>query len=96
VSATVLATDGGAATVAVTGISIDKWAPKVRIRGVHRGAHYGGQPPTARCAADDGLSGVASCTVTEHVHGDRVRVTARASDRAGNVSRVSLTYTSAR
>lgn len=84
VTRTVLATDGGAATVVVSGIDIDRTAPTVRVIGIHDGAWYGGKAPAARCVASDRLSGVASCHLTRHARGTLIRFTATATDRAGN------------
>jgi len=93
VSRTIRTTDGGAATVNVAGINIDKTPPTVRIRGVHQNGIYSGHAPKARCVAKDATSGVARCTISRHVHGERVTAIARATDRAGNVAVVRIRYT---
>lgn len=88
VSRTVQAADGGAATVAVTGIDIDQTPPVLRVVGL------GGADPRPRCVATDALSGVASCTITRHTSGTRTSYVARATDRAGNVTVVRGHYRS--
>jgi hypothetical protein len=92
VTRTITATDGGAATVAVRGINIDETPPTVRVTGVRNGATYFGVVPVAHCVARDGLSGVASCTITRHTHGTLTTYTATARDKAGNVATVSGSY----
>ena len=84
ITRTVVATDGGAATVAVSPINIDRTGPRVRVRGV-RGA-TSGRPPRGVCAAQDALSGVASCTITRSIHPRRVVYVAVATDEAGNTA----------
>lgn len=78
---TVTATDGGSTTVSVTGINIDRIAPRLTVR------RHG---ITLSCRGVDGLSGIASCVIHRHTHtrnGVRtVRWTAVARDRAGNVT----------
>jgi Bacterial Ig-like domain (group 3)/Putative Ig domain/Immunoglobulin I-set domain len=93
VTRTITATDGGAATVTVSGINIDTVPPRVRISGVKAGATYFGSAPPAHCAGSDKLSGIASCTLSFSDHGDAVTVTATAADRAGNTSQAKVTYT---
>jgi len=61
-AATVIASDGGAATATVAGINIDRHPPKVRIAGARRGATYD-TAPRLRCVAHDDLSGVATCVL---------------------------------
>lgn len=96
VTRTILAEDGGAATVTVSGINVDRGAPRVSIKGVKRGATYPGQAPKARCASADGVSGVARCRVTKRVKGESVTVRATATDRAGNTRTTTARYTVAR
>ena len=86
------AADGGVGTVTVTGINIDRTAPKVTISGVKAGKTYRGKAPKVRCKATDRLSGVASCTITSTRRGNRVTATATAKDKAGNVTRTRVTY----
>jgi hypothetical protein len=92
VTRTITATDGGADTVVVRGINIDKTSPRVHVSGVHDGAVYYGAPPKAHCVASDALSGVASCTLSLHTHGTLTKYTAKATDRAGNTATVSGSY----
>lgn len=92
VSRTIMATNGGAATASVNGINIDRKPPTVTITGVTNGAYYPGAAPRAHCVAHDPLSGVASCRLTSKASGTSVTVTARATDRAGNVSTTHRTY----
>jgi hypothetical protein len=91
VSRTIHATDGGTATVAVTGLSIDRTAPRVRITGISNTAPYFSAVPSGRCVSHDRLSGIASCTIAHRQHGGTVTYTARTRDMAGNVSRVQRT-----
>ena len=86
VTRTVLATDGGVATVAVSGINIDAVRPVARLTGVRAGATYFVTGPVAHCRATDTLSGVARCTVTRTTHGHQVVYVATATDSAGNRS----------
>jgi hypothetical protein len=95
VTRSIAATDGGAATVTVSGINIDTVPPTVSISGPKSGAVYVGTAPAAKCVASDALSGVASCTVVTSAPSkqNKVTVTATATDKAGNVRHTSLTYT---
>jgi YVTN family beta-propeller protein len=90
VTRTIMATDGGADTVAVSGINIDTVRPVVRVTGVRAGATYFATGPVAGCRATDSLSGVATCTVTRTTRGHRVSYVATATDRAGNRSSTRL------
>ena len=92
VTRTITATDGGADTVAVRGINIDKTSPRVHVKGVRDGAVYFGPAPKATCVATDALSGVASCTLRLHTHGTRTTYRATATDRAGNTATVKGSY----
>jgi hypothetical protein len=92
VSRTIMATDGGAATVTTSGINIDRTPPTVSIAGVKAGAYYPGAAPKPRCVATDALSGVATCRLTSTTSGPNVTVTARATDKAGNARSTQLTY----
>ncbi|HEY8301486.1 MAG TPA: putative Ig domain-containing protein [Jatrophihabitans sp.] len=92
VTRTIRAVDGGAATVHVSGINIDRTAPDVSIRGAHDGATYTGHQPAAACVSSDRLSGPASCTLGTRVRGDSVRVAATAVDRAGNRRTVTVSF----
>jgi hypothetical protein len=86
----VVAADGGAATVAVTGINIDRTRPTVSLRGVTARRTYVLTAPPARCRATDANSGVARCVVTRTATRQRVTYVATATDRAGNVTRRAL------
>jgi hypothetical protein len=92
VTRTVMAADGGATTVTVAGINVDRTAPRVAVKGVSKGRVYAGQAPRATCTSRDALSGIASCRTSRKVSGEKVTVTARATDRAGNTSTASVTY----
>jgi DNA/RNA endonuclease G (NUC1) len=82
---------------ATYGLMVDKTPPVVSLTGgpTAGGSYYFGSVPAApTCAASDALSGVGSCTVAGY--GTSVgphTVTATATDRAGNVSTASATYT---
>ena len=86
ITRTILATDGGAATVVVSGINIDRVRPAVRVTGVRAGGTYFATGPRGGCRAGDRLSGVATCTVTRSTHRHRTVYVATATDRAGNRS----------
>ncbi len=86
VTRSITATDGGAATVTVSGIHIDRQPPKVRVSGVRAGATYFATGPAGACRASDSLSGVATCTVKRTTSGSRVTYVATATDEAGNHS----------
>ena len=92
VTRTIMASDGGTATVVVSGLNLDQRAPKVRVSGIRDGATYGGRAPAARCVASDSLSGVARCRLTWRTVGERVSYTATATDRAGNRATVRGSY----
>jgi hypothetical protein len=94
ITRTVLAEDGGATTRTVT-VKIDRKRPNVTIRGVRAGRVYG-QLPHVRCVASDATSGITSCRVGRHIHGDKVTYRATATDAAGNVRRTSVTARRAR
>jgi hypothetical protein len=89
-SATVLATDGGIATVNVSPINVDLQAPSLRVRGVRSGATYNGTIPSISCTAATGPSGLtpAGCRVRTTRSGTRVTYTAVATSKAGISSRV--------
>ncbi len=86
VTRTVLAEDGGAATVVVSGINIDRIRPVVRVTGVRSGATYFASRPAGACRATDSLSGIARCTLTRTNRGRQVLYVATATDEAGNRS----------
>lgn len=84
VTRTIMAVDGGAATVVVSGLNIDRYRPAVRITGVRAGRTYFAAAPAAGCRASDRMSGVASCKVKRTRSGNRVVYVATATDVAGN------------
>jgi hypothetical protein len=96
-SVTGTATDwaGNTATDTVSGINIDETAPQVALVGGPTATYYYGNDPTApTCDASDALSDLASCVVTGG--GTSVGAhsyTATATDKAGNTSTASLSYT---
>jgi YVTN family beta-propeller protein len=86
VTRTIMATDGGAATVVLRSINIDRVRPAVRVTGVRAGGTYFATGPHGGCRAGDRLSGVATCTVTRATHRNHIAYVATATDRAGNRS----------
>jgi hypothetical protein len=85
------ATDGAdnSTTATVTGISIDRVAPRASVTGVRAGEKVTVGSNPARCAGVDTLSGVASCTLvlTRPANGiGTVTVRAVVTDRAGNTT----------
>jgi hypothetical protein len=94
VSRTISAEDGGTATATVSGLDIDRVAPRVSVRGA-----LSRSVANASCEASDTVSGVQSCTVfRKRISGDRFLVSATAVDRAGNraVARKNTRHRSAR
>jgi hypothetical protein len=91
VSRTVHNGDFATATATVSDLDIDMVAPTAKIKGVKAGKTYGGKKKP-KCSATDALSGLASCTVTQKKQGTKYKVTATATDNAGNVTVVKLTY----
>ncbi len=87
---------GNSASATASGINIDKTAPTVSLSGgtVDGGVYYwGGVPSAPTCVGADGLSGLASCTVSGH--GTTIgthTVTATATDKAGNSATATATY----
>lgn len=82
-SRTIVAFDGGKASVTVKGINIDRTPPVVRLKGLRRGGSY----PRVRqpvCVARDRTSGVLRCVTGWLRRGRFVTYSARATDRAGN------------
>jgi hypothetical protein len=95
VSRSISTADGGAASVAVSNIDVDKTAPTVELTRVRPNFIYifGGDKPPAECVPADALSGIATCTMT-HTHvGTRWTSTAVAVDKAGNTTTFAVTYT---
>jgi Bacterial Ig-like domain (group 3)/Immunoglobulin domain/Putative Ig domain len=92
VTETITATNGGTASVTIKHINIDTVPPTVSVFGPKNGATYFGAAPAAHCVGHDALSGLASCTLSQSRSGDKVTVTATATDRAGNVATASVTF----
>ncbi|MGI0018832.1 MAG: PxKF domain-containing protein, partial [Nitrososphaera sp.] len=89
---------GNSASDSVSGISIDKTAPSVSISGIASGAEFiwGDSIPAAVCNAADGLSGMDSCILTMVPNNGNVgehTISAKATDKAGNVATTSISYT---
>jgi hypothetical protein len=89
---------GNSKATTVSGIKIDRTAPSVAlVGGPANGASYyfGSVPAAPTCSASDGLSGLdGTCSVSGY--GSAVgthTVTASVTDRAGNSSSASATYT---
>jgi hypothetical protein len=95
VTRTVTDSVGHTASATANDLDIDLVAPALKIKGVKKGKTYPAKKK-AKCKATDALSGVASCTVTQKKQGSRYKVTATATDRAGNTALVTLTYKVAR
>ncbi len=92
VTRTVTATDGGVGTAVVSGINIDRIAPRPSISGVRNGATYPGAAPKARCVSRDSVSGPASCALTTTHSGDMFRYMVTTTDLAGNTATVRGSY----
>lgn len=93
VTRTIRASDGGVASVTVSGINIDMVPPHVKVTGPVKGKTYFGAAPQAQCVASDMLSGLASCTLSASVSGSTVTDTGTATDHAGNVATFSVSFT---
>ena len=91
VSRTIHNGDFAAASATVSNIDIDLVAPTAKIKGVKKGKTYASKKK-AKCKASDALSGLASCKVKQKKKGTKYIVTATATDNAGNVTTVKLTY----
>jgi hypothetical protein len=89
---TIVATNGGAATVVIRNINIDRVRPTARVSGVRNGAVYYGTAPTARCIGRDTLSGVATCRIGFSRRGERTTYRATVTDKAGNVRTLTGSY----
>ncbi len=101
VTRTVVGDDGGVAIVTAGPLNLDLTAPAAhRSRGSATGRTYKGRARIAQCAGSDALSGLASCTVTIDREDRSVpwprRVTATATDVAGNATTRSVTLRGAR
>jgi len=88
VARTITATDGGTATVTISGIKLDLGKPHVRVKGAKNG-HLYRHKRTLHCHATDAVSGVAGCRITRRHHTRKgirhIRWRAVATDVAGNV-----------
>jgi hypothetical protein len=91
VSRTIHNGDFAAATATVSDIDIDLVKPTAKITGVKKGKTYAGKKKP-KCKASDALSGLDSCKVKQKKKGSKYIVTATATDKAGNVTTVKLTY----
>jgi hypothetical protein len=82
--------DGLSSSIRVS-INIDRTSPTIRIKGVKKGKSYA-KPKRVTCIADDRVSGPYACQVTgtaklvNHNRSVKVRYTATAADKAGNVT----------
>jgi hypothetical protein len=90
---------GNAGSGSVSGIKIDRTAPTVSlVGGPANGANYyfGSVPAAPTCSASDALSGLDGSCSTPSGHSIAVgahTITTTATDKAGNVSSASVTYT---
>jgi hypothetical protein len=83
-------TAGQTATIVVRGIKIDLRRPSIRIAGAITHRTYLLNSPPARCRANEVLSGIRSCKLTEHTTsvpgGYVIHYSARATSSAGTSS----------
>jgi hypothetical protein len=91
VSRTIHNADFATATATVSDLDIDLVKPTAKIKGVKKGKTYASKQKP-KCKASDALSGLASCKVKQKKKGTKYIVTATATDKAGNVTTVKLTY----
>jgi len=91
VSRTIHNGDFAAASATVSNLDIDLVAPTAKITGVKKGKTYAAKKKP-KCKASDALSGLESCTVKQKKKGNKYKVTATATDNAGNLTVVKLTY----
>ncbi len=89
--ATITATDGGTASTQLV-VDVDLDVPSAFVNGIRDGRTYRGEEPTARCVAVDTTSAIDSCVLTSARNGRQVTVTATATDQAGNVGAMTVTY----
>jgi len=82
---------GTSAQATVGNLDIDLVKPTAKITGVKKGKTYA-HKMKAKCKASDALSGLDSCKVKQKQKGSKFIVTATATDKAGNVTTVKLTY----
>ncbi|MTD16684.1 hypothetical protein GIS00_22365 [Nakamurella sp. YIM 132087] len=90
----IVATDGGSAEVTSPAINLDTVAPKVSIAGLPAGTRSVTSVPVLRCAASDGLSGLAKCSLQTRTFGRTTQIWATATDKAGNMTTVFGSYRS--
>jgi hypothetical protein len=89
----VVAADGGTRYVQTPVVAIDRTRPRVAVQGIADGSTFDGLAPGPRCQASDATSGLRSCTLsTRRLDRLRRQVTARATDAAGNVSTLTVSY----
>jgi hypothetical protein len=95
VTKSVTAVDGGASTITVSPINIDRTAPKIKVRGVKPGHTYR-HARHLSFSYSDALSGMASHHVTTRHHTrhgvKRFNYVVTAVDRAGNVTTLRGSY----
>ena len=91
VTRTIHNADFATATATVSDIDIDLVKPTAKIKGVKKGKTYASKKKP-KCKASDALSGLDSCKVKQKKKGNKYKVTATATDKAGNVTVVTLTY----
>ena len=92
VSRTVHNGDFATATATVSNLDIDLVKPTAKITGVKKGKTYAAKKKP-KCKASDALSGLAGkCKIKQKKKGSKYIVTATATDNAGNVITVKLTY----
>ena len=93
VTRTVVADDGGVATVTAGPFNLDLTAPAVTAPRVGDGRTYKGRARIAQCAGSDALSGLAGCAVsTEGGPFGAMASTVTATDVAGNATTRTVRY----
>lgn len=93
VTRTVVADDGGVATVTAGPFNLDLTAPAVTASRVGDGRTYKGRARIAQCAGSDTLSGLAGCAVsTEGGPFGAMASTVTATDVAGNATTRTVRY----
>lgn len=87
VTRTITDTDGGVATIALTGIDIDRTKPHITITHVKARHTYPYPGPTPGCRATDKISGIARhCSITVTRTSTRLSWRARATNKAGTTT----------